>query len=260
MSQYNIEQLYNKLCYQIIKNQENEKAKYNMERSWGVLKSAINVWILNRLVNDRYKAYNSIVNEILKGQSLKTAIEKVLISFREINIEFLKKKNERKMQIQTVDIPPQFDWFTINYKKIEIGIRKSAMSLFYMDKEISSVEKQFIYEVLEKNKNIEWWYKNSDNGQNYFSVIYNNQNLFYPDWFVKIKNGKILILDTKGGWTLEYDTKEKIEALHKFLKIEKLNKKYKAGIVVYHSNIWKVNTNEIYNNEDFYDINKIINF
>ena len=69
--------------------------------------------------------------------------------------------------------------------------------------------------------------------------------MFYPDWFVKLKNGKVLILDTKGGFTAR-DAKDKIEALHKFLKNEAL-KGFIAGIVVKHSEIWKVNTNKVYN-------------
>ena len=54
-----------------------------------------------------------------------------------------------------------------------------------------------------------------------------------------------MILDTKGGFTAR-DAKDKIEALHKFLKNEAL-KGVIAGIVVKHSEIWKVNTNKVYN-------------
>ena len=118
-------------------------------------------------------------------------------------------------------------------------------SCFYIYKNPSEVEKNFIL-YLEEKKAIEWWYKNGDKGEKYFSVPYNNnQSLFYPDWFVKLKNGKVLILDTKGGFTAR-DAKDKIEALHKFLKTEALEE-FIAGIVVKHSEIWKVNTNKVYN-------------
>ena len=53
ISAYDIQQIYNKFCYEIIQKQENEKAKFAPERSWGTLKSALNVWFMNRLTNDR---------------------------------------------------------------------------------------------------------------------------------------------------------------------------------------------------------------
>ena len=60
--------IYNKCCYEIIQKQENEDAKFAPERSWGTLKSALNVWFMNRLTNDRNEAYNVIVRDLLQGR------------------------------------------------------------------------------------------------------------------------------------------------------------------------------------------------
>ena len=239
ISTYDIQQIYNKFCYEIIQKQENEKAKFAPERSWGTLKSALNVWFMNRLTNDRNAAYNVIVRDLLRVDSvLRKAIENVLISFRPITNDFLGKQSERKKQEKELEIPLKEDWFTQDYVILENldntlfsgnqnleEPQKSALTPFYIYKNPSEVEKNFIL-YLEEKKAIEWWYKNGDKGEKYFSVPYNyNKSLFYPDWFVKLKNGKVLILDTKGGFTAR-DAKDKIEALHKFLKNEALEEIY----------------------------------
>lgn len=52
--------------------------------------------------------------------------------------------------------------------------------------------------------NAEWFYKNGDTGQQYFSIVYvdgaNRQHLFYADYILQYK-GEIWIIETKGGET-----------------------------------------------------------
>ena len=248
ISGYETEQMYKKICYDLILKQENEHAKYAPERSWSVLKSALNVWVMSRLEKNRGKAYNAIVHDLLSHDSvLKKIIEKVLVSFRPITDEFLGKQSERKKQESNLEIPLNIDWFTNDYEKI--AVNKSAVVPFYQSKSASSIEKEFI-QYLEEQTNIDWWYKNGDKGQKYFSIPYdNNKHLFYPDWIIRHKNGSIWILDTKKGYAAKEGAKERIEALHKFIKDKKI-KDCQAGIVVKHSGIWKVNTNETYKYDD----------
>lgn len=56
---------------------------------------------------------------------------------------------------------------------------------------------------LENNDKVDWYYKNGDTGQKYLSVLYGNslekQYLFYPDYILKMKNGDVWIIETKGG-------------------------------------------------------------
>lgn len=74
----------------------------------------------------------------------------------------------------------------------------------------SSSEKKF-EKFCEKNSNVEWFYKNGDKGDEYFSIVYydnsNNQKLFYPDYIVSIK-GKIWIIETKGGFSKTGDSQD----------------------------------------------------
>lgn len=55
----------------------------------------------------------------------------------------------------------------------------------------------------DKAEMIDWVYKNGDGGSQYFSLVYlsgtGNQQLFYPDYIVRKKNGDVWIIETKGG-------------------------------------------------------------
>ena len=56
----------------------------------------------------------------------------------------------------------------------------------------------------EKSDCVEWYYRNGDKGDEYFSIVYSDnsghQRLFYPDYIMKY-NGKTWIVEVKGGWT-----------------------------------------------------------
>lgn len=70
---------------------------------------------------------------------------------------------------------------------------------------IRSMSERLFERYCENNANVEWVYKNGDTGQQYFSVVYlsglGKQWLFYPDYIVKMKNGEVWIIETKGGET-----------------------------------------------------------
>lgn len=55
----------------------------------------------------------------------------------------------------------------------------------------------------ERSDSVEWWYKNGDKGNEYLSIVYQDnsgkQKLFYPDYIVGVKGG-IWIIETKGGF------------------------------------------------------------
>lgn len=67
----------------------------------------------------------------------------------------------------------------------------------------SSSEKE-LEKFCEEKKGIDWFYKNGDQGAEYFSIVYEDsfgkQRSFYPDYLVGIR-GKIWILETKGGFS-----------------------------------------------------------
>lgn len=87
-------------------------------------------------------------------------------------------------------------------------------------------------------KNSDWFYKNGDKGNDYFSVLYTNdygkQKLFYPDYILSIEN-ELWIIETKGGENrsgsdanIDDFSKKKFNALKDYLSKYNL----KGGFVV----------------------------
>ena len=70
----------------------------------------------------------------------------------------------------------------------------------------STPEIAFKNYLVQHEAEIDWWYKNGDQGKEHFAVPYTNlQNelrLFYVDFIIKFKSGKIGLFDTK---TRRYD-------------------------------------------------------
>lgn len=78
---------------------------------------------------------------------------------------------------------------------------------------------------------VEWVYKNGDSGQQYFSVVYldgfsGKQWLFYPDYIVKLTNGEIWIIETKGGMNAGYTKNIDLQVENKFTAFKDYAKRY----------------------------------
>lgn len=100
----------------------------------------------------------------------------------------------------------------------------------------SSSERKF-EKFCERFDSIEWWYKNGDKGNEYLSIVYQDnsgkQKLFYPDYIISV-NGEIWIIETKGGFDrsgnsqdIDIFTPKKFEVLKSYLK----KYGFKGGIV-----------------------------
>lgn len=261
-SQLDVERLYNLLCFEELKKQGDEEAKYNPSRSWGQLKSAINVWFDTRLGLDRSVYYPIVVNELLKETSkLKTTISKALKEFRKKYEIEIKEKEEK--DIFDLELPEQEVSFTDDYEKIE-GIQKNAYEDFYNRKQYAGKENEekFI-KLLESQKNIVWWHKQDDSGRNVFAIEYfdmqeKKNRLFYPDFIIKTKD-KIYLLDPKNDITAKsQETADKNKALQKWIK--KNQSKYDfeiiGGIVIEKYPNWKINRNEkyVYEKDDNWEV------
>ena len=97
----------------------------------------------------------------------------------------------------------------------------------------SEVERLFEDYIEVHEDVVEFVYKNGDKGSRYFSIVYNtasSSHHFYPDYIVKMKNGDVYIVETKGGENAKGEDKNiddyaplKYEALKAYL--EKYNLK-----------------------------------
>lgn len=249
ISQNDLEKLYNLYCFSLISKQTDENKKFAPERSWGKLKTALNVWFMETMDVGRKNTYNIIVNDLIKTTSvLSPVIGTALGKYRPLREKEVNKKSERAKRVETIHIPRETLYFTDQYE--EMDVKKSAMKPFYIEKDYKGEdnEKEFI-KFLEEHKSVKWWYKNGDTGSEYFSISYynedeNKEKLFYPDWIIKTEND-VWIIDTKKGVTAELkDTKYKAEALQEWLKGRK---GMSGGIAVQDGpNGWKIQNGKTY--------------
>ena len=249
-SQLDVERLYNLLCFEELNKQGDEEAKYNSSRSWGQLKSAINVWFNTRLGLDRTIYYPIVVNELLKESSeLKNAISKALKEFRnKYEIEIREKEEKDTFYLE---LPEQEISFTEDFEKID-GINKNVYDEFYNRKQYlgKENEEKFI-KFLESQKNIIWWHKQENSGRSVFGIEYfdtkeKKNRLFYPDFIAKTKSN-IYLLDPKNEITAKsQETADKSKALQKWIKKSKPKYSFEiiGGIVIEKYPNWNINKKE----------------
>ena len=146
--------------------------------------------------------------------------------------------------------------FTDDYEELALSSDACVLTPFYIQKNYPGRknEEAFI-RFIDSNSEIKWWFKNGDYGQEYLAFRYFNSaenkfSLFYPDWLIQMKDGRIGIFDTKSGFTAADDAvKDKAEALAK--RIEEMNdqlgeEKFFGGIVIQENGKWYVNDSKTY--------------
>ncbi len=259
-SNHDIERMYNLLCFNIIAKQEEENKKFAPERSWGKLKTALNVWFAGTIQEKRSTYYTIIVNDLLKPDSiLRIVIAEALEKYRPIRQDEVKKKESRARRTEKLEIPRHSMFFTEDYEEIK-NVNKNAMTPFYLMKNYTGKKNEIEFINYVESKNVDWWYKNGSSGSEGFSIpfyddIERKEKLFYPDWIIQVK-GTILILDTKQGLSGTVgspDTKRKAEALQKWIKEQNLaGKKFEGGIISKVGEIWKINNNDEYKADSNY--------
>ncbi len=87
-------------------------------------------------------------------------------------------------------------------KILEKCVYKNYEETMVTEKTRSNIEQKFEY-YCNVAKAINWFYKNGDKGDKYFSIAYRTGfgqvSLFYPDYIVKMEDGSVWIIETKGG-------------------------------------------------------------
>lgn len=81
------------------------------------------------------------------------------------------------------------------------GVDNHAMMPYYEQNGASNPEQRFTKYLEENTQYIDWWYKNGDKGSQHYAVEYLNsagaKSLFYVDFVIRMKDGKIFLFDTK---------------------------------------------------------------
>ena len=238
-------------CYEILGEQTEDDAKIgNRARSWGPFKETLRQWFIKYAFPCKSldEAYRIFLNDTFKPQSIfKQAITYSLKKYRPILKSFINERIEKDSVSVPFSIKSHYP-FTDEYEVFDC--EKSIVKPFYLRKEYKGRENETAFiKYLEDSPELDWWFKNGDSGKEflgikYFDSVEQVNRLFYPDWIIKLDDGRICILDTKGGNTASsQETKDKAEELHR--RIEVLNKvsniKYCGGIVIFANGQWYIN-------------------
>ena len=99
---------------------------------------------------------------------------------------------------------PQSCLFTYNAEaKTQLIMGKNVYQNYLSSAAPRSTPEVKFEKFCEHSNSVEWWYKNGDKGNEYLSIVYQDnsgkQKLFYPDYILGA-NGEIWIIETKGGF------------------------------------------------------------
>ncbi|WP_201340683.1 hypothetical protein [Abyssogena phaseoliformis symbiont] len=162
-SSYNdIKKFYDLLLYREIVNQEEQSKFGNVARSYGKLKSSMNVW-LKQFIKENSPLYAIVCNDLSKDTDsvLKIVIEEALKEYKPIpNDEVLKKVKKYRTDLVFSILPEHA--YSDNYE-LNMGIQKYALDKCYLNY-TPDIEKTFIH-YLESQESVDWWYKNADSGR-----------------------------------------------------------------------------------------------
>lgn len=120
------------------------------------------------------------------------------------------------------------EWIcTYNGKaKVQTISMKNAYKEYPMSAAPRSTGETRFEKWCEKSEMVDWFYRNGDKGDEYFSIVYETnagkQKLFYPDYIVSV-NGKLWIIEVKGGFNtlgesenIDIYAQKKAEALKQY--------------------------------------------
>ncbi len=112
---------------------------------------------------------------------------------------------ETKTEISNWTFPKMQDYKKHNGSKGGTVLEKNVYTGYSTDILVQPNRSQpeiFFEQWCEVNDNVEWVYKNGDKGQDFFTIIYRiafRRYNFYPDYIIRLKNGDVWIIETKGG-------------------------------------------------------------
>ncbi len=207
----------------------------------------------------KFEKYDPKTQRVILGkENVQLFVDMINLAKEKYKKEVVERLNEKRELKETPDWEvPMFVTYNSRYQS-EIQ-PLSAIKPFYTAKP-SEPERLFVA-MLNNSKKIKWWYKNGESELKYFGILREDNQAFYPDFIIQLKDGTIWILETKSGMTAK-DASERAEALQKYIKTQnKKGKKLLGGIAVYENGTWRYNDNEKYEyNPNDLSSWKVLNF
>ena len=164
----------------------------------------------DKILNLNYETNFYEILKILLSEENKVHFKTVIDNTKE---KYIKINNNKEIQVKETkgwELPVEIN---LSNNTSIFNVKKCSHKPFYYDFKFKTEESFINY--LEYSNKIEWWFKNGTSEHSSFAIPYkdNDQSkLFYIDFIVKLKNGKIGLFDTKSGDTIK-DSKAKLETI-----------------------------------------------
>lgn len=175
-------------------------------------------------------------------------ITKALANYERKLQERQRKAKERAFEKYTWEVPAE-RLYKESTHHVMPKVEDHALLPFIELNTVSTPERRFS-DFLESNKEyIDWWYKNGDEGKQHYSIPYENsqkeKSLFYVDFVIRMKNGKIFLFDTKTE-NSDSEATNKHNALIEYMK----DKDLQGGVIVEKNDVWYYSRYPITTTED----------
>lgn len=125
---------------------------------------------------------------------------------------------------------------------VNAAVREHALMPFVELNAASTPEQRFTAFLESHADSIDWWYKNGDEGKQHYSVPYTmtdgTKSLFYVDFIVRMKNGKVFLFDTKSE-NSDPEAPNKHNALLEYMTApERAEQNLQGGVIIEKNEVW----------------------
>jgi type III restriction enzyme len=200
-------QYFDRFCFDCI-------TRLIKEKSWRQMRTTLISYAefyLESFEFDARKVYLFPHNMALLIEDINLALERFDVWQR------AKGNDNRRVEYTNWEIPTE-RFYNENHNGFDID--SHALEPFYEQTSASNPEKLFKDFLIANEDKIDYWYKNGDAGREHFSVDYKDIGgkirLFYVDFLIKLKSGKIGLFDTK-SLKSDIDASNKHNALRKWM-------------------------------------------
>lgn len=177
-------------------------------------------------------------------------------------LRVIKRKKATRNHLKEFDwsVPEQrlYDEDTHKMKKVD----NQALLPFFELNTASTPEQRFVQFLEKNNEYIDWWYKNGDKGQQHYAVEYEkpdgSKHPFYVDFVIRLKNGKIMLFDTKSPESEPITAPLKHNALNAYIAKENADgKNLEGGVIIEDGLNWIWSRSTIANTHDFLEWSRL---
>lgn len=194
---------------------------------------------LLEMIADYFGFFETEAKKIVLYYENRPKFDRLLQNALDAYLRFRAEKNKGKPARNFVDYQwevPEERVYDSDTHHTALG-EAHALTPYYELNEASTPEKKFAAYLEQYRQFFDWWYKNGDNGKQHYAIRYENSAgqtaLFYVDFVIRAKSGRIYLFDTKGtGGDIDTEVVNKHNALIDYIAAENAKGKNLHGGII----------------------------